>query len=224
LRRFLRLTHLQYAVDGCWEEAVSLVSDQPPPSFQAVRCWVGKSTDFALEIFFKDPDGLSNFVGVRWKGKSAAQVAELVQTAHATLASANPHKPDEALAAFDAALGTNLLRSSPAFLEIGVNNLWKSVGSLVVWRPGRPVPAKDELDSNLRLHAPQLLLQQPNAVMLEIGYVEPQPHWLGLCVSRRLGDQYQLDLDRVLTTAWEFAGQTDIVPLSRRRTLTEGRL
>jgi hypothetical protein len=165
---------------------------------------VGNSADFALEMFFTDTEELPHFVGVRWNGKTAPQIAALVQKAHGTLKSASAYPLNEVLAAFDAALDTSLLRSAPAFLEIGVNNLWKSVGSLVIWKRGQPIPTQGELDANLRQHAPQLLLEQPNAIMLEIGYVDPQPHWLGLCASRRRGDRFQLDLDELLQFAQEF--------------------
>ena len=197
---------MQCATDGCWEEAIPLFRNEPPPSPEAIHSWVGNSVDFAMEMFFTDTDDLPHFVGVRWNGKTAPQIADLVQKAHGTLKSVRADRVSEVLAAFDATLGTSLLRSVPAFLEIGVNNLWKSVGSFVIWKRGQPLPTQGELHARLRQHAPQLLLDQPNAVILEIGYVEPQPHWLGLCTSRRRGERFQLDLNELLQVAQEFGG------------------
>ena len=197
---------MQCATDGCWEKAIPLFPNEPPPSSVAIDSWVGNSADFAMEMFFTDTDSLPHFVGIRWLGKTAPQIADLVQKAHGTLKSVRADRVSEVLAAFDATLATSLLRSAPAFLEIGVNNLWKSVGSLVIWKRGQPLPTRDELDAKLRQHAPQLLLGQPNAIILEIGYVDPQPHWLGLCTSRRRGDRFQIDLDELLQVAQEFGG------------------
>ena len=194
-------------MDGRWEEAIPLFPNEPPPSPRAIQSWVGSSVDFAIEMFFTDTADLPHFVGVRWNGKTASQISDVVQKTHGTLKSVLAFPVYEVLAAFDAALGMSLLRSAPAFLEIGVNNLWKSVGSLVIWERGQPIPTKGELDAKLRRHAPQLLLEQPNAIILEIGYVDPQPHWLGLCASRRRGDRFQLDLDELLQVAQEFGEQ-----------------
>ena len=207
LRRLHRLTHLQCATDGCWEKAIPLLPNEPLPSPRTIHAWVGNSVDFAIEMFFADTDDLPHFVGVRWNGKTAPQIADLVQKAHGTLQSVAAYPLNEVLTAFDAALDTSLLRSAPAFLEIGVNNLWKSVGSLLIWKRGQPIPTKSELDAKLRHHAPQLLLDQPNAIMLEVGHVDPQPHWLGLCASRRKGDKFQLDLDELLQFAQAFGEQ-----------------
>jgi hypothetical protein len=195
-------------MDGRWEEAMPLFANEPPPSAGAVRSWVGHSADFALEIFFADAADPPYFVGVRWGGKTASQVADLVQKAHETLESVRAESVARVLCAFDAALGTSLLRFAPSFLEVGVNNLWKSVGSLVIWKHGQQMPSKSQLASELAQRAPQLLLDQPNAIMLEIGYVDPQPHWLGLCTSHRRGDRYQLDLDEILTIAQEVFEQS----------------
>jgi hypothetical protein len=178
-----------------------LFPNEPPPSPRAIRSWVGRSADFALEMFFADALDLPHFVGVRWNGKTASQVAELVLNAHGTLESVCAEDVDQVLCAFEVALGTSLLRFAPAFLEVGVNNLWKSVGSLVIWKYGQPRPAKSQLASEFAQRAPQLLFDQPNAIMLEIGYVDPQPQWLGLCASYRRGDRYLLDLDEILKIA-----------------------
>ena len=212
LRRLRRLTHLQCAVDGCWEQALRLCLEEPCLSPTSIQSWVGQSVDFAIEMFFSDIEGNPHFVGVRWNGKNASQVADLVLKAHDTLERFRSHHVDEVLAAFDIALDTKLLNAAPTFFEIGVNNLWKSVGSLVIWRRREGIPNRDELDANLRRHAPQLLLEQPNEIMLEIGYVDPQPHWLGLCTSRRQGNKYRLDLDEALKIALEFGEQGSLDP------------
>jgi len=204
LRRLQRLTNLQCATDGRWEQAIRLCPQEPCPTPTAIEAWLGSSADFAIEMFFADTQGDPHFVGVRWIGKDASQVADLVAKAHDVLDRYRGRPVEEVLTAFDAALGTRLLSNAPAFLEIGVNNLWKSVGSLVIWRGGERIPARDELETRLCRQAPQLLREQPKEIMLEIGYVDPQPHWIGLYASRGQGDHYLLDLDEVLKMAPEF--------------------
>jgi hypothetical protein len=202
LRRLGKPSHLQWAVNGRWEEAMRLHSREVPPSERAIGSWMGRSTDFALEIFFTGIGGLPQFVGVRWLDRTTQQVTDIVRKAHRALqeASSNAAAP-EVLSAFEDALDVRFVRSAPAFLELGVNNLWKSVGSLLLWQQGQSVPSRDRLIREVTERAPQLLLDHPNAIMLEVGYASPQPHWLGLCVSRPVGALYRLEIDPILCIA-----------------------
>jgi len=205
LQQLGKVSHLQYTADGHWEQAMPLhATDEPPPE-REISSWLGYSTDFALEVFFANDEGLSQFLGIRWHNLSALQVAAIVRTSHRVLqlVTRSADAP-AALAAFERALGLRLLGTPPDFLEVGVSNLWKSIGSLVIWQRGETIPTRNQLLDRITERAPQLLREHPNAVMLEIGYVRPQPHWLGLYASRHIGSSYQLEIDTILRFAVPF--------------------
>jgi hypothetical protein len=202
LQRLGELSHLQCAVNGHWEECMRLHSTEVPPSESAIRSWIGQYADFALEMSFTGIGGLPRFVGVRWLDRTARQVTDIVHRAHRALQAARSEAAvSKVLSAFEDALDIRLLRSAPAFLELGVNNLWKSVGSLVIWQSGQSVPSRNQLIYEITERSPQLLLDHPNAIMLEVGYANPQPHWLGLCASRQVGTLYRLEVDAILSIA-----------------------
>lgn len=202
LERCGKLSHLQYAKDGDWEHAVTLQRDEGTPGRSAVEAWLQASTDFALEMMFNDDRGLPHFIGVRWLNLPADGVARIIGKAHAILqAAAAGTSAPAVLTRLEDALQVHLLGGTPAFLELGVNNLWKSVGSLRVWQCHQATLQRDPLVHAISQHAPQLLLDQPNAVMLELGYPHPQAHWLGLCVSQPAGTCYRLELDAVVDIA-----------------------
>ena len=75
--------------------------------------------------------------------------------------------------------------------------MWKSVGSLPIWRSPQPLPSRTEIAETLNARGRQLLNDQQNAVMLEFGYAEPQHHWVGLCVSHPVATGFRLELDEV---------------------------
>ena len=199
LDRFRKLSHLQFAVDGSWEDAKVVQADAPLPSESEVRNWIGRSTDFALEILFTDSKGLPQFVGVRWTNEAVQSAGDILLAAYQTLKrlTGSAASGQEIIREFEAALDVSLLRSVPTFLELGVNNMWKSVGSLPIWRSPQPLPSRIEIAEALNALGPQLLNDQQNAVMLEFGYAEPQDHWVGLCVSRPVATGFRLELDEV---------------------------
>ena len=199
LDRFRKLSHLQFAVDGSWEDAKVIQADAPLPSESEVRNWIGRSTDFALEILFTDSKGLPQFVGVRWTNEAVQSAGDILLAAYQTLKrlTGSAASGQEIIREFEAALDVSLLRSVPTFLELGVNNMWKSAGSLPIWRSPQPLPSRIEIAEALNALGPQLLNDQQNAVMLEFGYAEPQDHWVGLCVSRPVATGFRLELDEV---------------------------
>ena len=199
LDRFRKLSHLQFAVDGSWEDAKVIQADAPLPSESEVRNWIGRSTDFALEILVTDSKGLPQFVGVRWTNEAVQSAGDILLAAYQTLKrlTGSAASGQEIIREFEAALDVSLLRSVPTFLELGVNNMWKSVGSLPIWRSPQPLPSRIEIAEALNALGPQLLNDQQNAVMLEFGYAEPQDHWVGLCVSRPVATGFRLELDEV---------------------------
>jgi hypothetical protein len=196
LRRLGKVSHLQCAADGHWEQALRFDAGDPPPSEDAIRAWLKSANDFALELFFVDDEGLPQFVGVRWHDLSVTHIAAILRRAHQLLQTAHGDRNvTAAILALEQGLEIPLLRGPVAFLEVGVNNLWKSTGSLVIWRPGQLLPGSHQLRRNISEQAPQLLLRHPNPIMLEVAYASPQPHWLGLCVSRRAGSEHALEIE-----------------------------
>jgi len=194
-----KVSHLQYAANGQWEQAIALHVTDEPPSERVIASWLGHRTDFALEVFFANEEGQSQFLGIRWRDLPVPRVAAIVRCSHRVLQSlTGSTDAPAAVAAFEQALGIRLMGTPPDFLEVGVSNLWKSIGSVVIWRQGEAIPTRNQLLDRITERAPQLLLEHPNAVMLEIGYALPQPHWLGLYASRRVGSRYQLEMDALL--------------------------
>lgn len=196
LRQLGKVSHLQCAASGHWEQALRFDAGDPSPSEGAIRAWLGPANDFALELFFVDDEGLPQFVGVRWHDLSVPYIAAIVRQAHQLLQTAHGDRNvTAAILALEQRLEVPLLRGPVAFLEVGVNNLWKSTGSLVIWRSGQPLPSSHQLRQNISEQAPQLLQRHPNPIMLEVAHSSPQPHWLGLCVSRRAGSEHALEIE-----------------------------
>ena len=196
LRRLGKVSHLQCAANGLWEQALRFDAGDPSPSEGAIRTWLGPAGDFALELFFVDDEELPQFVGVRWRDPSVPHIAAIVRRAQQLLQTVHGDRNvTAAILALEQGLEIPLLRGPVAFLEIGVNNLWKSTGSLVIWRPGQLLPGSHQLRQNIFEQAPQLLRRHPNPIMLEVAYASPQPHWLGLCVSRRTGPEHALEIE-----------------------------
>jgi hypothetical protein len=198
-----------------WERALVVQAHAPPPPRADLADWMGASTDFALEIFFVDRIGRPQFVGVRWIDETVKRSEEILQAAYHTLKRLHGEESSglDAIREFESALDVRLLRTTPSFLELGVNNLWKSVGSAVVWRRPAPLPSPRELTELLRRHRPQLLNDQVNAVMLEVGYAEPQAHWIGLCVSQPAPSGFRLALDEVCVIVNALAKCSLVTPM-----------
>jgi hypothetical protein len=189
-----------------------------PPSRSAISSWMGESTNFALEMFVDGIEGPPHLVGVRWLGQAITQVTDFIGRAHRTLQGAT--RPDatapEVLSTFEDALHMRLLHSAPSFLELDVNNLWKSIGSLVIWRQGQAVPSRNQLRDELTEHAPQLLVDRPNAIVLKVWYAYPQPHWLGLSSSQQVAARYRLEIDEVLDIAYQVGRQASFMTIPHR--------
>jgi hypothetical protein len=211
LHQLGRVSHLQCAASGLWEQALRFDASDALPSEDAIRAWLGPASDFALEFFFVDDEGLPQFVGVRWHDLSVLHIAATIRQAHQLLQTAHGDRNVTAvILALEQRLELPLLRGPVAFLEVGVNNLWKSTGSLVIWRPGQLLPSSHQLRQNISEHASQLLQRHPNPVMLEVAYTSPQPHWLGLCVSRRVGLWYALDIEALYQFAQSVLGTSSL--------------
>lgn len=193
-----RPTHLQFAFDGVWEEAVAIQPGVDIPSKKELACLAAYKQNFALEVFFRGTLGELSFVGIRWLDKTLDELYALIKAAQRALERVqNSTDSTATLDAFDDALQLKLFDCPVAFLELGVNNLWKSTGSCTLWTDGDPFPTHEQMRSTLTRWAPHLLRVQPNELMLEIAFDTPTEHWIGLCVSRAEGVGYQLDPGRL---------------------------
>lgn len=151
------MTLVQIALDGAWEDPV-LVS-----AVSGTEDWLAPGLDVAVEIFF----GPDLFLGARLSGLDRSERAGFVR---------------QLLDVRDVPRFWRLaLDGPPSYLEVGVVNAWKSVGSVVVWRPG---------DDHIRSAdlSPALRSPQPTPVALEAAYDGTIPSWIGRSVSTPTGD------------------------------------
>jgi hypothetical protein len=194
-------THLQCAVDGQWETAITVNSALDGLSIEDLDAWTGRAENMALEIFLKDRKGNIGFIGTRWYDESNEILNDRIGATQFVLESfGNANPIEKILPAFEDALATPLFAAHAAYLELGVSNLWRSVGPCTVWTPDMPYPAAAQVRAQLARDAPHLLRTQPNPLVLEVAFPTPREHWLGVAVSRTSHAGYDLD-DGLLTRA-----------------------
>jgi len=194
-------TALQLAANGAWEQAWRLRPGERPPSAQAVRRWLDRYDDsIALEVF-AHPGGEGAFLGARLAGLEPAERARVVQAVVDSVSGSAWSDLGEVLAGLEGILPRAtepLLAGDPAWLELGVVNAWRSVGSQVLWRAGEPPPNEGTFRRALRARR-QLLAPQANPLALEFAFTDPLPHWLGMPVSKPAREGHVLDLSAALT-------------------------
>ncbi len=189
-------SHMQCALNGRWEHALVIDPHNPLPVQRKFNAWCGQIPDFALKVFFQTPAGNRLFAGARFNGwnKEAlygvlCAVWRRVETSRASGLALPPAQ------LLGQALALPLFSGGPQFLEIGVNNQWKSVGSCTLWKAGQAPVWVAAAITRMLAQAPQLLAPQSSNVMLELAYGEPLPHWLGVEISKPAGSGFRLSLD-----------------------------
>ncbi len=183
-KRIGRATRLQLALGGVWENSWILKPNDEQPSENALQIWLTGSDDFAFEVFFSDVGFGESFLGVRLRDLAITSKIRLIQQVHARLCNSRfaPQLPD-VKALLESHLKIELFAEPCDFLEIGVCNLWKSVGAHRLWSRGETPESRASLTGRFRDRAPQLLDPQPMPIMAECAVSAPMAHWLGLTVS-----------------------------------------
>lgn len=187
-------SHIQCAQNGIWEQALGKEGDFVLPGFEHFDRWYASATEFALEIFFRDKSDNTLFVGMRWINTGVDDIYALLSNVeHVVIQEKHTGNAVTTLEALASNFGISFFEDRVDFLELGVNNLWKSTGSCSFWKVGDRPPDDQSLRSRIARDAPQLLACQPNELMLEVAANLPLPHWLGLCVSKPYQGEHRLD-------------------------------
>lgn len=194
---------MQLAANGAWEQAWVLRPDERTPRMEEVRRWLDRYDDsVAFEVFFAHPGG-AVFLGVRLTDLESEERTRLVEAVIESVFRAAWSDLSETLAGLEDIASQpvgSLLSGDPAWLELGVVNAWRSVGSQVLWRLGDPPPNGDTFRQKLGTRR-QLLAPQTNPLALEFAFSDPLPHWLGVPVSRPGPKGHVLDLSALSALA-----------------------
>ncbi|MEU7632944.1 hypothetical protein AB0C34_23670 [Nocardia sp. NPDC049220] len=195
--------HLKIALNGNWELALIIGPKDLSVADSTVRSFIDSADDVAFEVFFEPKDTGIAFLGVRLNGMGTETRTSAIVRCLEDISG------PERLSLFDVIerarqhIHATLFSAEPALLEVGVEGLWKSVGSVVLWRQGDETldrPAMEErLRSNLRLFD-----SQPNPLGLEFAFDEPLPHWIATQCSCPSGDGFTVDVDMMYDRAIQF--------------------
>lgn len=186
-------THLEIALNGNWETALILEPKDLPAADNTVRSFI-ESADVAFEVFFEPKDTGIAFLGVRLNGMSADARTRIIVRCLAEIA--NPRSLINVIEHTQQHIHPTLFAAEPTLLEVGVEGLWKSVGSVVLWRQGDDALNPRAIEERLRRN-PGLFDIQPNPLVLEFGFDQPLPHWIATQCARSSEDGYTVDVDAI---------------------------
>lgn len=189
-------TAVQLAGDDWWESALVRTVGQSRWSAEEVRALARSYEDLAVEVFIRNMDGREGFIGVRYAGLTVEPVVERVLGLAGSVLAGELSGVDDVVQVLRFH-GRELSAGAPAGIELGVVNAWRSVGSLVFWRAGKPPPDEQEARRALERH-PRLLEPQTNPVALEFAFEGALPHWVGVEVSNPTKTGQVLDVSLLL--------------------------
>jgi len=198
------LSHWQVAADGIWEEAYML---SPSPCIEATKellVWLGAANqDIAIEAFFGDKSSDNfGFLGIRISSLSPEDQKDFIRDLVKTITPSEHfatfiNKFQAYLSNFSIAPHSfDAFSQTPDFLELGVEGMWKSYGSYVIWSKG-DVNAKSIGD--IERNAGQLLRPSPRPIMMEHAYAAPMPMWLASPVSIKTNAGFVFDQEKYLS-------------------------
>ena len=90
----------------------------------------------------------------------------------------------------------SLFRQTPAFLELGKVNAWRSFGSVVFW-PDRAGRAPSDCFRGALAAHPKFLAPSELPYAIECAFDGTLPHWCGLPVSTATGGTHAISLPAV---------------------------
>lgn len=190
----------QYAYGGNWENAVAVDLDNPSTDEIGGRV----DSTIAVEFFYKLSDSRMVFLGLRYspKLKLAADPTEFILS----VLRATPQAKKVSFEAFFALIGRELnddaltyISRPIEYVELGVEDFWKSEGSLVLRKTSEPKLNRDGLEKLLKGHN-SLIQNTKNHTALEFAVGNPEA-WVGVQVSRYDGNNYKTDIDSLLNLA-----------------------
>ena len=176
-----RVTHVQVAVDGGWEDAIRFSALDVEASLAALSSILRPRGEVAVEVFAADGHGCQTFIGVRFPAIEKVEAIDLVRALHALAATESITLPD--VATWVAVrTGEALFEGGSARVEIGVVDAWSSLGT-------RDISiAAGGSESDVRaaiLTAVESLRALPQRrIALELAFASPIQHWVGVEVAR----------------------------------------
>lgn len=196
LKRYEPVPHYaQIATGGTWEQAVRLdfatATDSHPLTHTI-------DPSIAGEIFYRLSDERLVFLGLRYSPllQSVATPTEFLQKFQETLQLV----PSTEILEVFADLGRRLnddpdtyMKSKISHVELGVIDYWKSMGSMVLRRPGQPSLTQTSVKQLLHQNE-SLLRNQSNHTALEFAVDTPQ-HWIAIQTSGLRHGEYVTDID-----------------------------
>ncbi len=185
-------THLQFARDGVWEEALELDLHEHKKS-KKLRAWLEETTtpDIAVEIFFKQnhPDrehfhGIGKqFFGMRLSSMPREEQLILCPALLEYFNSHGRHTWRAFRDNFDLLKQFNFLQGMPSFIEMGAIGAWQSHGPVKFWQPDTKISVQDAFSRARVNNGHYNLVEKP--VAIEVAFEEPIPHWSGTIISAR---------------------------------------
>ncbi len=187
--------YAQIATQGNWEDALRIDFDTTP-GLNLLSETIDAS--IAGEIFYKLNDGRVIFLGLRYSPlmSSVSSPAEFLQKLQTTL----QHVPQKSIPEVFEALGRTLhddpkayTGAKASYVELGVIDYWKSMGSCVVRKYDDP-PVTKEFTAELLKRNEPLAHNQSNHTALEFACASPE-HWIAVQTSTLQSGQYATDID-----------------------------
>ncbi len=181
----LRRSSVQLALDGRWEEAISVAEMDS----DSLRDWlVGAGVNIAIEsVYCDDAGNLRGFFGFRQNIENAHQRLAFWRDVVAASSNYEFRAPGEQLAAWLALLGEPpLLSTEAAGTKLGVFNQWLTAGSVPLDRV--------RLDESDVSSGPAWLRDGATApICRELYWLAPERIWLAETACDRVDGLYRLD-------------------------------
>jgi hypothetical protein len=180
-----RVTHVQVAIDGDWENASRAFVTDPQASEHHLGSQLRTNGECAIEVFGRDRRGQISFCGVRFPMITRANAQHLLDEVWSVA-----REPDARLGTivnwWSAQLGAPVFDSGCSAAEVGVIDAWRT----------REVVRVFPLDGGLRSDARDVLLAAahriaapPHSVIAaEFANDVPLPHWVAREIARRSND------------------------------------
>lgn len=186
---------VQVAVNGVWESCLAIEPSQNVP-VATIEEFIGDDTDVAFEVFFHVAGGAPSFVGVRLNGHSKQQQAQIIADCVKRVHAGKWVTVADVIDGLRERVEHSLYTCEPDFMELGVTNLWKSAGPVMLWRAEEAVLDTTSLRKKLDAH-PHIRRVFPMPLGLDRGFSHPIPHWLSTPVSRQVDGGHRLSFDLV---------------------------
>lgn len=195
----LPITRLQFACVSDWEHCVVIEKNSDKKYFDV---WLRSiSADFiGIEAFFdvQEKNIHNAFVGFRINA-TTENIARCRNSVVSFIDAASVFSLDDFIRIAEfVSFENGLFNRGADFMELGVVNHWNSFGPMRFWNRN----SGSQYDSFLSAleTAPRFLDRLPGHAAIELAFLDPIPHWMGLQVSTEENDScYMLSLEKVKT-------------------------